>query len=99
MRRAYTTEELKRLLREVFIKNGIKKAIVFGSYACGSADCRSDLDLCVETSLRGLKFISFIEDIRQVLRIDPDVVRASEVVEGSRLDREIKRDGVIIYER
>ncbi len=98
MRRAYTTEELKRLLKEVFIKNGIKKAIVFGSYANGCADCRSDLDMCVETELRGLKFISFIEDIRQVLKIDPDVVRASEVVEGSRLDGEIKRYGVIIYE-
>lgn len=99
MRKAYSTEDLKRLLREVFIKNGIKKAIVFGSYAKGCADCRSDLDLCVDTSLRGLNFISFIEDIRQVLRIDPDVVRLSEVVSGSRLEREIKKDGVIIYER
>jgi predicted nucleotidyltransferase len=98
MRKAYTVEQLKSLLRGVFQKNGIKKAVVFGSYASGCADCRSDLDLCVETDLRGLAFISFIEDIRQKLKIDPDVVRSSEVIEGSRLDKEIKKGGVVIYE-
>lgn len=98
MRNAYTVERLEELLKDVFMKNGVTKAIVFGSYAKGSARRGSDIDLCVETTLRGLNFISLIEDIRQVLRIDPDVVRASEVIEGSRLDREIKKDGVVIYE-
>ncbi|MBQ7897138.1 MAG: nucleotidyltransferase domain-containing protein [Clostridia bacterium] len=98
MKRAYTVDRLEELLKDVFQKNGVKKATVFGSYAKGEARRGSDIDLCVETDLRGLSFISLIEDIRQVLRIDPDVVRASEVVEGSRLDREIKKDGVIIYE-
>ncbi len=99
MRKTYTKEELSSLLRGVCKKNGINKAIVFGSYATGCAKCGSDIDLCVETDLRGLAFIDFIEDIRRVLKIDPDVVRASEVVKGSRLDREIKKDGVVIYER
>jgi len=98
MRNAYTVERLEELLKDVFVKNGVTKAIVFGSYAKGSARRGSDIDLCVETTLRGLNFISLIEDIRQVLRIDPDVVRASEVIKGSRLDREIKKDGVVIYE-
>ena len=98
MRKPYTKEELSSLLRGVFKKNGIKKAIVFGSYATGCAKYKSDIDLLVETDLRGLAFINFIEDIRRVLKIDPDVVRASEVVADSRLDREIKKDGVVIYE-
>ena len=99
MRKPYTKEELSALLKSVFEKNGIKKAIVFGSYATGCAKCRSDIDMCVETDLRGLAFIDFIEDVRRVLKIDPDIVRASEVVKDSRLEKEIKKDGVVIYER
>lgn len=98
MRKPYTKEELSSLLSGVFKKNGIRKAIVFGSYATGCAKCKSDIDLLVDTDLRGLAFIDFIEEIRRVLKIDPDVVRTSEVVAGSRLDREIKKDGVVIYE-
>ena len=37
MRKPYTKEELSSLLRGVFKKNGIKKAIVFGSYAVQNA--------------------------------------------------------------
>lgn len=99
MREPYTTEELRVILKKVFVKNGIKKATVFGSYATGRAKYGSDIDMCVDTDLRGLDFIAFIEEIRRVIKIDPDVVRASEVVEGDRLDREIKKDGVVIYER
>ena len=98
MRRCYTVDELKDSLVGIFQKNGIKKAIVFGSYASGCADGQSDLDLCVETDLRGLAFISFIEEIRKKLKIDPDVVRTSDVVAGSRLEREITKGGVVIYE-
>ena len=98
MKNTYTVDRLEELLKEVFSKNGVTRAIVFGSYAKGVASRGSDIDLCVETNLRGLSFISLVEDIRQVLKIDPDVVRASEVIEGSRLDREIKKDGVVIYE-
>ncbi|MBQ5746685.1 MAG: nucleotidyltransferase domain-containing protein [Clostridia bacterium] len=99
MRKPYTKEELSALLKNVFEKNGIKKAIVFGSYATGCAKCRSDIDMCVETDLRGLAFIDFIEDVRRALKIDPDIVRASEVVKDSRLEKEIIKDGVVIYER
>ena len=98
MRKPYTKEELSALLKNVFKKHGIKKAIVFGSYATGCAKCKSDIDMCVDTDLRGLAFIDFIEEIRRVIKIDPDVVRTSEVVQGSRLEREIIKDGVVIYE-
>ena len=98
MRKAYTVEELKTLLKNTFYKNKVKKVIVFGSYAKGEAHPKSDIDLCVESDLRGLSFISLIEDIRDVLKIDPDVVRMSEVIENSWLANEIKRDGVVIYE-
>ena len=99
MRKAYTVEELKVLLKSTFYKNKVKKAIVFGSYAKGNAYPKSDIDLCIESDLRGLRFISLLEDIRDVLKIDPDVVRMSEVIKDSRLENEIKKDGVIIYER
>lgn len=98
MRKAYTVEQLKLLLKEVFDKKDVKRVIVFGSYANGTALSKSDIDLCIDTTLRGLAFISLIEDIRDALRIDPDVVRLSEVVKGSRLEKEIKKDGVVIYE-
>lgn len=98
MRKIYTREEIATLLKDVFQNSSVKRAVLFGSYATGCADAGSDVDLCVECDLHGLDFIALIEDIREALLKDADVVRMSEVVEGSRLDSEIKKDGVVIYE-
>jgi len=50
-------EEIRRAATEVAARNGAKRAILFGSYARGTATDRSDIDLIFveETSLPFLK--------------------------------------------
>ena len=45
MQPPYTVEQLKLALMPVFIKNNVRRATLFGSYAKGKATPRSDVDL------------------------------------------------------
>jgi uncharacterized protein len=41
-------EDIKRKIIPILIKNGVKKAAVFGSYARGEQTQKSDVDLLIE---------------------------------------------------
>ena len=70
---------------------------LFGSYAKGTPNDRSDVDLYVATSLMGLSFVGLIESIRQALHKRVDVIRGSELVDNIELVNEILKDGIKIY--
>ncbi len=94
----YSVEDIKAVLHPVFTKHNVKKAILFGSYVKGLADHRSDVDLLLDSGLRGLKFIGLIEDVRLALDKDVDVFDKTHIVPDSKIFSEISRDGVVIYE-
>lgn len=43
------------------------RAVLFGSVAKGTATEKSDLDLLVDSKLQGLKFVGFMEAVRQAV--------------------------------
>ena len=47
--------------RQVFDRYGVTWAVLFGSIAKGTATPKSDLDLLVQSDLKGLKFVGLIE--------------------------------------
>ncbi len=77
-------------------KNGIKKVILFGSRARGTNTERSDIDLAVS----GDNFDSFYWDIKESLHtlLMCDVVNIDSGI-SDELNFELKKDGVIIYEK
>ena len=77
----------------------ISRAVLFGSVAKGTATKKSDLDLLVDSRLRGLKFVGFMEAIRQAVGMPVDVFDVSHIEQGSLIDQEIRSSGVVIYER
>lgn len=93
----YTIDDIKTMLHPVFARHNVKKAILFGSYVKGLANSKSDVDLLLDSGLRGLKFVGLIEDVRSALDKDVDVFDATHIVEGSRISSEIAKDGVVIY--
>ncbi|MDR2578256.1 MAG: nucleotidyltransferase domain-containing protein [Chitinispirillales bacterium] len=94
----YKIEEIKSRLEPVFGANGVKSAILFGSYAKGTADERSDVDLLVDSGRKGLKFVGLIELVRMALDdIEVDVIDVGYLKKGSRVDNEIHETGVRIY--
>lgn len=91
--------EVKSALTPVFDQYQISQAILFGSVAKGTATKKSDLDLLVKSNLRGLKFVGFMEAIRQATGMPVDVFDVSHIEQGSLIDQEIQATGVKIYEK
>ncbi|MBE7013921.1 MAG: nucleotidyltransferase domain-containing protein [Ruminococcaceae bacterium] len=95
----YTIDDIKTVLHPIFIKHSVKKAILFGSYVKGLANQNSDVDLLLDSGLRGLKFVGLIEDVRSALDKEVDVFDQSHIIPNSKIFNEISKDGVIIYEK
>ena len=98
LKRNKEMEQIIEKLVPILQKYHIKKAILFGSYAKGKATPGSDIDLLVDSGLKGLKFVGLIEDIRQAAEKDVDVLDVSHIEKNSRIDHEINTEGVVIYE-
>ena len=84
----------ERVIRELFsfaTKHSVRKIILFGSRARGNNTERSDVDIAVY----GGDFDSFYWDIKENIHslLMFDVINAEE------LKKEIKKDGVVIYEK
>ncbi len=97
MSKVYTVAELQRVLDPVFARFGVKRAVLFGSYAKGQADEGSDVDLLVDSGLRGLAFFGLLDSVASALEVPVDLIDASQVDRGSRIEREIAGSGVQIY--
>ena len=95
-----SVEFIKESLTGLF--NGQYKGVVefcylFGSYAKGYATEKSDVDLCISSSLTGLKVAGLAEAIRGVLHKRIDLVRFDSLKNNLELLSEIMKDGVKIY--
>ncbi|MCD7717211.1 MAG: nucleotidyltransferase domain-containing protein [Lachnospiraceae bacterium] len=95
----YTVLQIKKMLTPVFQRYNIKKAVLFGSYGKGCANKNSDIDLLVDSGLKGLKFVGLIEDVRTVVDKDVDLFDVSHLEKDSEMDSEISKTGVVIYEK
>ena len=93
----YTTQQIKSILQPVFKNYNIKKAILFGSYAKGIADKQSDVDILVDSGLKGLAFFGLLEDVTTSLDKNIDLIDVTQVTRNSRIDTEIANTGVLIY--
>ena len=94
----YSVDEIKTVLYPVFVRYNVKKAVLFGSYVKGLADKDSDVDLLLDSGLRGLKFVGLVEDVRSALDKEVDVFDETHIIPNSKIDSEISKDGVVIYE-
>jgi len=98
MREVYSVEELKQLLTPIFKKNNVKKAVLFGSYGKGTATKHSDVDLFVDSGLRGLQFFGLLDDVAESLTCPVDLIDAYDIIPNSPVEQEIRNTGVVIYE-
>ena len=99
MSEVYTVSQLQGLLTPVFQKNNVKKATLFGSYSKGKATIHSDVDILVDSGLRGLAFFGLVDDVCESLDCDVDLIDIRDVTPDSKVDREIRNTGVVIYEQ
>ena len=90
-------DSIRENLIPIFGRYNVKKAVLFGSYAKGMADDKSDVDIFVDSGLKGLKFFGLLEDVTNALNMQVDLIDSSQVESGSRVQSEIDSTGVLIY--
>lgn len=97
MNRIYTLSEIQSILSPVFAQHGVRSAILFGSYAKGGATERSDVDILVDSGLRGLAFYGLLESVVSALKLPVDLIDVTQVEKNSPVDHEIQKSGVPIF--
>lgn len=90
---------IKKSVTKIAEKYDIKRIYLFGSYVKGQATANSDIDLYMESDLYGLEYFEFVEQLRENLNKKVEVLSNKTVQEHSKIDEEIKKTGVLIYER
>lgn len=95
----YTIEEIKNKTIPVAIQYGVNSISLFGSYAKGTANDDSDVDLYINKgNIRSLiQYFAFVSDLEKVLGCHVDVVTTS-IRDKDFLDA-IVSEGVLLYEK
>ena len=99
--KVYTVDEIKKILKKLLENMPVDNVILFGSYAKNEATKDSDLDFIIDTKeqLIGFKLFSLITKIEETFKKNVDAFEKSEIIENSKIDMEIKRTGVVVYEK
>ena len=110
--KVYTIEEIKEMIYDIFKKYGIEKAYIFGSYARGEADKKSDVDIMIKKgNLKTLLQLSALAyEIEQILKKQVDIVIEETYTDDIQYDsetiklaknifyNEVKKERLNIYE-
>lgn len=97
----YSISDIKKMLSEILNNTDVEKAILFGSYAKNTPTKTSDIDILIDSNgkVKGLKFFAIIDMIREKFDKDVDVIEKSEIDRNSKIEREIEKTGVVVYEK
>jgi predicted nucleotidyltransferase len=90
---------IKQTLSDVLGSKPVDFAYLFGSYAKGEADAKSDVDIMVSGAITGLEFFSLGGELERALHKNVDIIRLSDVGANQVLIREIMATGIRIYEK
>lgn len=91
-----TVQNIIDIVTPIFQKYGVKEAILFGSYAKGCADWQSDVDLYVDSGLRGIYFYGLLGEIVDALPVRVDLFDKRMLTRNKSFSDEIYRTGVKI---
>ena len=95
-----SVESIKQKLTNLFnteYKGQVSFCYLFGSYAKGYATEKSDVYVCLLTSLDGFRYFGLAESIRNTLHKKVDMVGFDSLIENPDLLKEIMKDGIKIY--
>lgn len=98
-------DSIKLLVQPVAKKYQIEKIYLFGSYARGEADAKSDIDMLIRTKKGGNLFAyyeiqkSFEKYLgKKVDLVENAAIERDDTRSGKRLRDHIERDKILIYE-
>ena len=94
-----TLEEIRKKVIPIAKKYKIEKISLYGSYARGEADKKSDLDFLV---IGGKNFkltliFSIAEELREIFNKNVDVFEISEINQDSEFYKKIMNEKVLLF--
>lgn len=92
-----TIDKITKLCSSVFEHHDVQYCYLFGSYAKGIAKENSDIDLLIATSYTGLKYYGLLEELKQKLKKNLDLLNLEQINNNPQLLNEILMDGIKIY--
>ena len=92
-----TIEQIKNACFDIFKDYDVEYCYLFGSYAKGNANPKSDIDLLISVNASGLQFFEIVERLREKLKKKIDLLDAKELEKNIPLVEDILKDGVKIY--
>ena len=96
----YPFSLVRRKITEVLSKHPeVSYCLLFGSYAKGKAKESSDIDLYIQSDVSGFAFFGLLEELKGELNKEIDLMSPKNVETDGKLDQEIKKTGILIYER
>ncbi len=99
MNATITTQNIADMFFPIFKAYDINRAILFGSVAKGTSNPQSDIDIFVDSQLKGLRFVGLLEELKNAADRDIDLINSTHIESGSAVDLEIQKTGVVIYEK
>ena len=90
-------ETIRSKCEQIFKDHPVDYCILFGSYARGTANETSDIDLLVSTSLSGLAYFGLIETLRSNLHKKIDMLDIDQLNDNPELLNNILKEGIRIY--
>ena len=93
-----SVEQIKDTCKQVFNNLDVDYCYLFGSYAEGTPNERSDVDLLVSTNITGLDYYNLIETLRSKLfNKKVDLLTVKQLENNFDLLNEILKNGIKIY--
>jgi predicted nucleotidyltransferase len=96
-----TIDEIRTLVTPLVNAYPVRRVILFGSYAKGTATEHSDVDLIIDGDgqLNGFDFFGIVGDLVKKMPVEVDVFEFGEVKRPSDMFDSISKEGVVIFER
>lgn len=91
-----TIDQIKNAVIKTLKKYGVSYCYLFGSYANGTANEKSNVNLLVSGEISGMAFFSLSESLHEVLFKKVDLISVGELLNDIDLINFILKDGVKI---
>ena len=97
----YTIDEIRQIIFPIAIRYGVERMYLFGSYAKNNPTANSDIDIVIDSEgkLLNINFYGLLEEIVEKLKKKIDLFEISEIQINSEIYKNIKKEGVVIYEK
>jgi len=99
--KVYSLQELKEKIHSLVKDLPVYSVVLFGSYANGNADSKSDIDLMIDSKgqLKGFDYYALLENLTEAFCKNIDMISKDQIIEDSKMDKLIEKEGIVIYEK